>query len=302
MLLPNAVGNLQKGERLALHPFDCSWPLMVTLRYANVDYVFASALRQTHLLLIAISYDIVCQWFINLFQRMRLWPQDLKLRPGMNLRPFIPKFHAPAHKEEDHEQYSLNLAEGAGMTDGEAIKRVWAPHNALANSTKTAGPGTRQDILDDNFSFWNFQKYTSIGIYSYSMPCLAPANAHAGSTLMKRYKAAVSERNRQTEAHRGFTMLLPEAVVGKWEDLCIEWDASSFPKEELNPYKVDGAGEFIGLSLRVDLTATLDVTDAEAIADLKKVEADALIPGQPVLHEMSPVSFICQGLELEGMQ
>lgn len=80
------------------------------------------------------------------------------------MRPFIPKFHAPAHKEEGHEQYSLNLAEGAGMTDGEAIERVWASHNALAGSTKTAGPGTRQDILDDNFAFWNFHKYTTIGI------------------------------------------------------------------------------------------------------------------------------------------
>lgn len=166
MLLPNAVGNLQKGERLVVNLFKKAIRLTGPARYANVDYVFASALRSAHLLVIAISYDIVCQWFVNLFQRMRFWPQDMKLRPGMNLRPFIPKFHAPAHKEEDHEQYSLNLAEGAGMTDGEAIERVWAPHNALANSTKAAGPGTRQDILDDNFSFWNFHKYTSIGTYA----------------------------------------------------------------------------------------------------------------------------------------
>lgn len=95
---------------------------------------------------------------------MRLWPPALKLRPGLHIRPFIPKFHAPAHKEQDHEQYSLNLAEGTGMTDGEAIERVWAPHNPLANSTKSAGPGTRQDILDDNFAFWNFQKYIGIGV------------------------------------------------------------------------------------------------------------------------------------------
>lgn len=141
-------------------------PLTFGRRYANVDFVFASAIRATYLAVYSISYDIVCQWFVNLFRRMRHWPPTLKMLPGAQLRPFIPKFHAPAHKEEGHEQFSLNLAEGAGMTDGEAIERVWASHNGLAGSTKTAGPGTRQDVLDDNFAFWNFQKYTSIGMYS----------------------------------------------------------------------------------------------------------------------------------------
>ncbi|KJA13135.1 hypothetical protein HYPSUDRAFT_209799 [Hypholoma sublateritium FD-334 SS-4] len=41
MVLPNSVANLQKGER-----------------YANMDYVFASAIKSTKLLLVAISYDI----------------------------------------------------------------------------------------------------------------------------------------------------------------------------------------------------------------------------------------------------
>lgn len=95
---------------------------------------------------------------------MLSWPANVRLRPGLHIRLYIPKFHAPAHKEENHEQYSFNLGDGAGLTDGEAPERVWAPHNALANSTKTAGPGTRQDILDDNFSFWNFLKSRNMGM------------------------------------------------------------------------------------------------------------------------------------------
>lgn len=117
----------------------------------------------TELLIIGISYDIVCQWLINLFVRMVEWPSNLHLRAGLHLRPFIPKFHYPAHKEEGHEQYSFNFADGAGLSDGEAIERVWSAHNALAGSTNVAGPGTRQDILDDNFGYWNFLKYISIG-------------------------------------------------------------------------------------------------------------------------------------------
>lgn len=78
-----------------------SWKLTAALavRYANIDYVFASAIRATYLLIFSISYDIVCQWFVNLFRRMQHWPPELKLLPGMQLRRFIPKFHAPAHNQ-----------------------------------------------------------------------------------------------------------------------------------------------------------------------------------------------------------
>ncbi|KAK0467694.1 uncharacterized protein EV420DRAFT_1616586 [Desarmillaria tabescens] len=73
--------------------------------------------------------------------------------------PLVPKFHEPGHKAEDHEQFSFNLAEGAALSDGECPERIWAPHNILGNSTKTAGPGTRQDLIDDHFGFWNWLKY-----------------------------------------------------------------------------------------------------------------------------------------------
>jgi hypothetical protein len=128
-----------------------------------MDYVFASAIRATQLLIIAISYDIACQWFINLFRRMHHWPEDLRLRQGLFLRPLIPKFHEPAHKDQDHEQYSFNFADGAGLSDGECPERVWGAHNALANSTRVTGPGTLHDVYDDNLGFWNWLKYVSIG-------------------------------------------------------------------------------------------------------------------------------------------
>lgn len=93
------------------------------------------------------------------------WPSNLHLRAGLHLCPLIPKFHYPAHKEEGHEQYSFNFADRVGLLDGKAIKCVWSAHNTLAGSTKVAGPGTRQDILDNNFGYWNFLKYVSIGVW-----------------------------------------------------------------------------------------------------------------------------------------
>lgn len=166
MVLPNAMGNLQKGERSVAHTLklQCLFAHLALLsRYANMDFIFAFAVRATQLLMIAISYDIACQWFIHLFSRMQMWPSELRLRTGLHVRPLIPKFHEPAHKDKDHEQYSFNLADGLGLSDGECPERVWSGHNALANSTKMTGPGTLHDIYDDNLGFWNWTKYTTMG-------------------------------------------------------------------------------------------------------------------------------------------
>lgn len=65
-----------------------------------------------------------------------------------------------------------------------------------------------------------------------------------GRTLLRKYKAAISERNKQTEAHRGFTASLPKDIVATWEKMCVEWNADSFPKTAPNPYKTESASKF----------------------------------------------------------
>lgn len=60
--------------------------------------------------------------------------------------------------------------------------------------------------------------------------------------MLRKYKIAVGERNRQVEAHRGFTMSLPSDLVDEWESMCAVWDADGFPKTAENPYKADDAG------------------------------------------------------------
>ncbi len=91
------------------------------------------------------------------------WPEDIKLREDVDISPVIPKFHEPAHQDEDHEQFSCNLVPGMGASDCEVPERFWGPHNPLGNSTKTMGPGSRHDVLDDHFGFWNWLKYHSMG-------------------------------------------------------------------------------------------------------------------------------------------
>ncbi|KAK0209697.1 hypothetical protein IW262DRAFT_1302151 [Armillaria fumosa] len=142
-------------------------------RYANVDPLTAAA---------------ICQ-FSDL----------LRFNPDIRITPLVLKFHEPGHKVEEHEQFSFNLAEGVGLSDGECPEQIWAGHNALGNSTKTVGPGL---------------------------------------TLWKHYKVAITERNWQEEVHRVFTQSLPPDMVSKWDDLCVAWEADKVPKTVLNPFCV----------------------------------------------------------------
>jgi len=146
-----------------------------------MDYVFACAMRSLAVSILVVSYDIACQWFINLRKRITSdWPTELHPPKTTNLIPAIPKLHEPMHKKADHQGFSFNFIPGVGLTDGEAPERIWAPHNALASATRQQAPGSRQDVLDAHFGFWNWLKY--IG---------------QGDTLLRRYKAAVADRNLQ---------------------------------------------------------------------------------------------------------
>ncbi|KAG2340636.1 hypothetical protein BDR05DRAFT_1032843 [Suillus weaverae] len=124
MKRPNAVGDLQKGER-----------------YINMDYLFFSMLRHTVVDTLNVSYNIACQ--LSLF--------------------FVPKFHLPADIEACQTSFSFNFKSGVGRTDGEAPERSWANINPVASSTKEMGPGARRDTLDDYFGHSNWKKVVGLG-------------------------------------------------------------------------------------------------------------------------------------------
>ncbi|KAG1796861.1 hypothetical protein EV424DRAFT_1475159 [Suillus variegatus] len=132
MKRPNAVGDLQKGER-----------------YVNMDYLFFSTLCHTVIDTLNVSYNIACHTF----------PVSMHLLPAFKtISFFIPKFHLPAHIEECQTSFSFNFKSGVGWTDGEASKRGWANINPITSSTKEMGPGAWQDTLDNYFGDSNWKK------------------------------------------------------------------------------------------------------------------------------------------------
>lgn len=184
-----------------------------------MDFIFGSILKTIAVCWILVSYDIVCQWFSNLLRRIsNNWPEEIKPSTDSDhhLEPAIPKLHEQMHQELGHQKYSFKYIAGVGLTDGECPERIWAPHNILGNATKTQGPGSRQDTLDDHFGHWNWRKYVS-----------------TGRTLLRRYKNAIKDRNTQQEAHNGLTGSLPPAIAAKWEKMCRAWERNHAKK---NPY------------------------------------------------------------------
>ncbi|KAK0471641.1 hypothetical protein IW261DRAFT_1344265 [Armillaria novae-zelandiae] len=149
MKRPLSVGDLQKGER-----------------YLNMDYFILSTLTCDTPPDLVISYDIACQWHKNFFVRMGKYPAQLRLHQiEGNILYLVPKFHLPAHILQCRNDFSFNFSAKVGRTDGEAPERGWAATNALANSTKEMGPGSRRDTLDDHFGDYNWRKVIILGAY-----------------------------------------------------------------------------------------------------------------------------------------
>ncbi|KAF9508430.1 hypothetical protein BS47DRAFT_1302875, partial [Hydnum rufescens UP504] len=150
-LRPLGIGNLQKGER-----------------FSNMDYIIFSALRGYSPPSLALSYDLICQYWTKIRQRMPRLPPELRVDlDKLSVKLFLPKLHALAHKSECSVLYSLNFTPGVGRTDGEGIEREWVEINIAANSTKEMSEGVHHDTLDDLLGDKNFWKEIGLG----GFPC-----------------------------------------------------------------------------------------------------------------------------------
>jgi hypothetical protein len=138
-----------------------------------MDYIFFSAILSVILLAIAISYDIVCQWKINLRERMHWLPEHVtQQEPGVpplekRMRYGLPVWHASAHEENCQIANSLRLQPGLAHTDGEGVERGWSRINGLSSSTKEMGQGAQHDTLDDHFGYHNWQRNIGLGLSSH---------------------------------------------------------------------------------------------------------------------------------------
>ncbi|KAF7308657.1 CxC2 domain-containing protein [Mycena chlorophos] len=246
---PTGVGDLQRGER-----------------FGNMDYILGAFLRHVNALLRKIfSYDIACQWSIELEQRLRRLPEHVRQHLASELVQFaVPKMHIKGHILPCQIRYSLALLLGAGQTDGEGIERLWAAIAGVAGSTKVSGPGTRSDQLDDHWQFWNWQKLVGMA-----------------ETLRRRLSNAEVELERQEMAFTAFCVEQAEHVP-RWLELVNAFEADN---HQPNPYESkynDG------------------MTEAEVRVQLDEQDKVDLANGSAPLHDVPPTEFISFGLGAGG--
>ncbi|KAJ7830049.1 hypothetical protein B0H14DRAFT_2366095 [Mycena olivaceomarginata] len=249
----NGVGDLQRGERY--------------VEFGNMDYIFGSILRHKDpRVRKMISYDIVCQWWKFLLERMAKLPKLVQVTMILAMFRFvIPKMHIHSHTLDCQVKFSLNLVPGSGQTDGEGIERPWASIGAIATSTRVSGPGARHDALDDHWNFWNWLK--TIGL---------PA------ILRRRLDVARKEAASQREAFKNFSLQQADRVPA-WKIMVEGFEKDATKK---NPYRMEVSG----------------LTEGDVRLQFANEEAEEAKSGAAALHEVTPSSFIVAGLELEDQQ
>ena len=172
-ILPEGAGPLQKGERSVFNSMSFAHATEFYDSYANTDYVVVRSTSHNPKTKKVASYDIMCQWSINLGNRLKDFPLvDANHLDRQIVARVVPKFHLAAHKESCRINFSLNYEPGVGRSDMEGPERTWFGLQG-GGSTKDQGPGYWSDAMDDKFGHWNWSKLVRLGgvplFYFYAM-------------------------------------------------------------------------------------------------------------------------------------
>ncbi|KAJ7168780.1 hypothetical protein C8R46DRAFT_1218172 [Mycena filopes] len=248
---PNGLGDLQKGER-----------------YANMDYIVMSCLVGFALMMLTISYDIACQWKINLKERNAKLPEAIQLNlDEVEVQCGLPVWHASSHEEDCRDENSLGVLVGVGKSDGEGVERTWADLNPAAFHTKEMGLGNRADTLEDKIDSHNFLK-----------------NVSQGDALRRKLVVALAERARQVDAFKEVSRTVPKETRTLWQ---AEIDAFVADHSQPNPYVLPRSGA---------------PTEAQLRLELKREEEEEVRQGRARLHSTSATAFLSAGIQLEDAQ
>ena len=265
-----------------------------------MDYIFASLLRHLDPRLRKIlSYDIVCQWWKLLKDRLLLLPPLVRLNVVLNMYRFVvPKMHIHGHTMACQLLYSLNLVPGSGQTDGEGIERPWAMIGGVAASTRNNGPGARADALDFHWTYWNWTKLVGLRQSIKGIVFLG-LTSFVAALLRRRLDVARAELAKQEEAFQIFTEQQVERIP-EWKAQVDAYEADSTSK---NPYEatVKGARE-LNYFFEAVFNWASGLTEMQVRLRLEEEEEKEASTGVLRVHEVSPSGFITMALDLEEEQ
>lgn len=254
-----------------------------------MDFILFSAVLNTIIFYLILSYDIACQYSKGFWSRMADIPEAMRLVIEPARVWFkIPNFHVAGHKFSCHSPYSFHYMWGAGRTHGETVEQNWEFTNGAAASTKMMGIGSRHSTLEDLFGFHNWRRLVAWrGIFTKRMG----ENVKEGQIHRDAFEA-FDEALRET---------VPELVDG-WKAWVAEWESRQHTDGTESPFEVKEKGKNPS-SLDV---STLNNFVAMSMKDIRvKLAKEELIrsgEGVEVEREDTPSTFILMGLGIEESQ
>ncbi|TRM57974.1 hypothetical protein BD626DRAFT_411071, partial [Schizophyllum amplum] len=252
---PNGLGDLQKGER-----------------YANMDFVFWSAIKGKRVANIMLTYDIGCQWKKNLHTRALKLPENYKPttstgRPIFNIDVRLPVWHGNVHEIACRTANSMRYAGGAGKPDGEGPERIWAAMNSMATATKEMGEGVRDGVIEGWTAHHNTQK-----------------NVGQRPVLDRRLKIAQVQNEQRAQELRDIENSLDEETLATWRGMYTNYEGNNTLPNPFMPHVLDGPSE---QSVR---------------AQLVRDEAEDVRMGRVPMRATAKATFVVLGLQLEEQQ
>ncbi|KAJ7280544.1 hypothetical protein C8J57DRAFT_1563340 [Mycena rebaudengoi] len=262
------VALLQKDTRMTtgLHCSGVGGAVCARHEYVNMDFILLACLVGFSLQMLLISYDIACQWEVNLAARNKKLPSHMQLPlEKISIQCALPVWHASSHEDECQNNNSLSFKEGVGKSDGEGVERTWAVLNGSSYHTKDAGKGVREDTLEDKIDSHNYLK-------------------NIGDALQRKLIVAIAERDRQITAFKACSRTVEHDVQALWQADIDMWLAD---KRNPNPYA---------------LPLSDCPTEAQTRLELKKEETAEAAAGTAAIHGSSAVAFLVAGIQLEDAQ
>ncbi|KAF8170461.1 hypothetical protein K438DRAFT_1729650 [Mycena galopus ATCC 62051] len=242
-VLPNGIGDLQKGER-----------------FANMDFILLAAIAGFALQWLTISYDISCQWKRNFPARNAKMPQDMQLQlNAISVQCALPVWHAGSHEEVCQSANSLSYKPGVGRSDGEGVERTWSVLNPAAFHTKDMSQGNRVDTLEDKIDSHNFLK-----------------NLGLGDSLHRKLALAREERDQQVKNFEQVSLTVERDVRTLWQKQINEWLQD---ETKPNPYTLDKRDGPTEAQVRAELKREEERDAASGKVPLHGTSATAFLAG-----------------------
>ncbi|KAJ7161942.1 hypothetical protein C8R43DRAFT_880650 [Mycena crocata] len=256
MWRPNGIGDLQKGER-----------------FCNMDFILFSAILNSIILFLILSYDIACQFSKNFWGRMKDLPEAMHIdEKKVNVWFKVPNFHILGHKWPCHSPFSFHWMWGAGVTDGEDVEQNWEFTNGAAGSTKMMGLGARAAFLEGLFAFHNWMRTVSYR-----------------NVFSRRLARDLKEGKKHKDAFDAFTALVegekPE-LVAAWRKWVKDWEGKQHSDAAGSPYELPKH----------------ERTMKDIRLELEKKELTETGRGVKVERKHTSSGFIMMGLEIEQSQ